>query len=78
MTHDVQKGRLILTINGGSSSIKFALYEKAGPASLAYSGMIERIGIPDSVMTVVDRKTGREEQKAVEASDHRTGAVRLI
>ena len=43
----------ILTINGGSSSIKFALFEAAG-ASLrrALDGSIERIGLANATFAV--------------------------
>jgi acetate kinase len=34
----------ILTINGGSSSIKFALYRAAEPLKRELSGAVERIG----------------------------------
>ncbi len=42
----------ILTINGGSSSIKFALIEAAGSLKKIFEGEIERIGLPDSAMRV--------------------------
>lgn len=78
MMDDAEQGGLILTINGGSSSIKFALYEKSSSFFPVFSGVIERIGIPGSVMTVVDRRTDRREQEAVEGSDHRSSAVKLL
>ncbi|WP_455371426.1 acetate/propionate family kinase [Petrachloros mirabilis] len=78
MTAVEQAGSFIVTINGGSSSIKFALYETATPSSCAVSGMIERIGIPGSAMSVTDRTTGRSERYSTEAPDHRSGAIRLV
>ena len=38
----------ILTVNGGSSSIKFALFETGHPLQRVMSGAIERIGLPDA------------------------------
>ena len=38
----------ILTINGGSSSIKFALFEAAESLKRILAGGIERIGLPDA------------------------------
>ena len=38
----------ILTINGGSSSIKFALFEAGDPLKRILSGGIERIGTAGS------------------------------
>jgi acetate kinase len=42
----------ILTINGGSSSIKFALFEAADPLRRILEGSIERIGLPEASMRV--------------------------
>ena len=36
----------ILTINGGSSSIKFALYQVGEPLKRGLYGTIDRIGLP--------------------------------
>jgi acetate kinase len=45
-------GPRILTINGGSSSIKFALFEAGGPLRRILEGVVERIGLPDAVLQV--------------------------
>lgn len=37
--------RRVLTINGGSSSIKFALFEQVGLLKRLLTGEIERIGL---------------------------------
>ena len=42
----------ILTINGGSSSIKFALFEAEGSLQRILEGGIERIGLPDATLRV--------------------------
>jgi hypothetical protein len=42
----------VLTINGGSSSLKFALYPVAGPREPIVSGRIERIGREESRLVV--------------------------
>jgi len=36
----------ILTINGGSSSIKFALYQTGEPPERKLYGKVDRIGLP--------------------------------
>jgi acetate kinase len=41
----------ILTINGGSSSIKFALYETAQPLKHCWHGAIDRIGLAGTNLT---------------------------
>ena len=41
----------VLTINGGSSSIKFALYQVGEPLERRLSGMIDRIGLSGTTLT---------------------------
>ena len=38
----------ILTINGGSSSIKFALFESGNSLERILAGAIDRIGLPEA------------------------------
>src|SRR4051812_32064404 len=38
----------ILTVNGGSSSLKFALFQRSEPLARRASGRIERIGLSGS------------------------------
>lgn len=71
-------GPYILTVNGGSSSIKFALYETSLASSPVVRGKIERIGSPESVMHVTKGSGGRLDHWSVEVPDHRTGAIRLL
>lgn len=65
----------VLTINGGSSSIKFALFETGAVLHRTLSGSIERIGLPDAGFKVKSanpatsftRRLGRPDRaKAVE------------
>jgi len=42
----------ILTINGGSSSIKFALFEAGESLRRILEGGIERIGLPEATLRV--------------------------
>jgi len=42
----------ILTINGGSSSIKFALFETGGESLRRILGRIDRIGQPGATLRV--------------------------
>ncbi|OHA79729.1 MAG: acetate kinase [Candidatus Yonathbacteria bacterium RIFCSPHIGHO2_01_FULL_44_41] len=50
----------ILTINGGSSSIKFALYLNDGSFSRSLHGKIERIGLSGTTLAYTDT-SGKEE-----------------
>lgn len=62
----------ILTINGGSSSIKFALFRNVDSPLPVTRGMVDRIGLPNSEMLVTDSATQRSSRRAVHAPDHRT------
>jgi acetate kinase len=62
----------ILTINGGSSSIKFALFRTEDPSVLVTRGMVDRIGLPNSEMLITDVATQQLSRRAVLAPDHRT------
>jgi acetate kinase len=42
----------ILTINGGSSSIKFALFDAGDSLRRILAGGIERIGLPEACLRV--------------------------
>ncbi|RDC71412.1 acetate/propionate family kinase [Rhodovulum sp. 12E13] len=65
----------ILTLNAGSSSIKFGVYAAGDdPASLA-SGQVDRLG-PEARL-ILEAGDGREE-RAVEAADHRAGVAAIL
>ena len=69
---------LILTINGGSSSIKFALYQiNEAPMRLLH-GKIDRIGLKDSTLTFNDENENRKDSLKIDASDHQSAAEFLI
>jgi acetate kinase len=68
----------ILTINGGSSSLKFALFESADPPARLLSGKFEKIGLPDARLVVAEAADGAREDRRVEAPDQGTAAGVLI
>jgi acetate kinase len=68
---------LILTINGGSSSIKFALFEAGGSLRRVLEGRLERIGLPESQLRVKGTNPADNFSRAVEAPDH-TVAVGVL
>ncbi len=47
-----QNSSVVLTINGGSSSIKFALFSVSSDTKRMLSGQAERIGLPDARLIV--------------------------
>ena len=67
----------ILTINGGSSSIKFALFEITGSLQRVLSGTIERIGLPDAILRVNDLNQNESFSRLVVAPNH-TMAVNVL
>ena len=67
----------ILTLNGGSSSIKFALFEIGGLLKRLLTGKVERIAMPDAKMEITDLLTGQTEREVVDAPDH-LAAVQLL
>lgn len=68
---------LILTINGGSSSIKFALFESGVSLKRVLEGSIERIGLPDASLRVKSLNPADSISRSVKAPDH-TVAVEVL
>jgi len=64
----------ILTINGGSSSIKFALFEVGDSLRRILEGAIERIGLPEAALRVKGLDQADNLTRLVTAPDH-TAAV---
>ena len=68
----------ILTINGGSSSIKFALYQVEEPLMRGLYGKVDRIGLSGTHLTFDDPDGGPHESRTVSVSDHKSAASFLI
>src|SRR5271168_5252674 len=68
----------ILTINGGSSSIKFALFEIAGSLRRILEGQIERIGLSDATLRVKGLDQADNFSRQVTAPDHTAAAGTLM
>lgn len=60
-------GSALLTINGGSSSVKFALFSTAGSLKRVLTGSIERIGLSGARLTIkeADGKGGGDQNLSV-------------
>jgi acetate kinase len=67
----------ILTINGGSSSLKFALFERAEPSTRIRSGRVERIGGQGARWLLTGPGGAHEEDRPVDAPDQKS-AVDLV
>jgi acetate kinase len=61
---------LILTINGGSSSIKFALFKAVDSLRRILDGRIERIGLPEATFRAKGLNQGDNFCRLVTAPDH--------
>jgi len=62
----------ILVLNCGSSSIKYQLFDMGDDTRVLANGLIERIGITDSILT--HRPTGKDPYKVVlDIPDHTVG-----
>ena len=68
----------ILTINGGSSSIKFALYRTGEPLKRILFGMVDRIGLQGTKLTYNGLTRSEQGSLSVEASDHKSAVNSLI
>ena len=60
----------ILTINGGSSSIKFALFEAGESPRRLLAGEIQRIGLPDASFQVKGLNQADDFSRSVTAPNH--------
>ncbi len=70
--------RTILAINGGSSSIKFVLYEAGGPLKRKLYGAVDRIGLSGTNLKFNDPAKNTQDTLTLSASDHKSAANFLI
>jgi acetate kinase len=68
----------ILTINGGSSSIRFAVYEAAAEPRRRLHGKVERIGLRDTRLIVQDAAGGSGLHRRLAATGHRSAVAALL
>ena len=68
----------VLTINGGSSSIKFALYEVGEPLKRGLQGKVDRIGLSGTNLTFTDPDGKPQPSLALTAPDHKSAVNFLI
>jgi acetate kinase len=68
----------VLTINGGSSSIKFAVFEVGDALRRMMEGGIERIGLPEATLRVKGVNPADNFSRSVTAPDHVVAAGALM
>ena len=67
----------ILTINGGSSSIKFAEYQLGEPLNRSLHGTVDRIGMSGTNLTFQLPAANQQDSRLLDASDHKSAATFL-
>lgn len=68
----------VLTLNAGSSSVKWALFRAGSPPVRLAAGKLERIGLPDGILTVTDAATGQSHRRTTQMADHAASVQVLI
>ena len=68
----------ILTINGGSSSLKSSLFQVGPPLTPVWSCLVDRIGFPDVTLTLTDMASGTSERQTIQAVHHKDCVGLLI
>ena len=68
----------VLTINGGSSSIKFALFEAGDAPRRILEGGIDRIGLPEATLRVKGLDPADNFSRLVKAVDHTVAVGTLM
>ena len=67
----------VLTINGGSSSIKFSLYEIEGSLKQLFYGKMENIGTKNTKLSFTNADTHQKNSFDIKAADH-TNTVNIL
>ena len=68
----------VLTINGGSSSIRFAVYEAGETPRRRLDGKIDRIGLSGTTLIITDPAGKPQAPRRLAAADHRTAVGFLL
>ncbi len=68
----------ILTINGGSSSIKFSLYKIENPLKQMFYGQLENIGSANAKLSFNNSITEQKNCISIKAADHKEAVDYLI
>ncbi len=68
----------ILTLNGGSSSIRFALYEECDPLRRRLDRKVDRIGLSGTSLTFRDSTGKPQDRRTIDIDDSRSAVVFLL
>ena len=75
MTTNVQR---VLSINGGSSSIKFAVYHLRAVPTRVLCGKVDRVGLRGTTLTFDDVERGQQDRHLIGDLDHGQAVTLLI
>lgn len=79
LRHDAaDQASLILTINGGSSSIKFASFSAASPLRRIFGGQVERIGTPGALLTATRDNSSEVDTQPIAATTFQDGVQGIV
>jgi acetate kinase len=68
----------VLVMNGGSSSIKFAVYRMSDPPQRWLHGKVDRIGLRDTTLTFDDLDRHQQDSRSIGDFDHPSAATFLL
>lgn len=68
----------ILTVNGGSSSLKCSLFRVGPPLAHVLSCLVDRIGFPEATLTLTDVASGTSERRPIQAAHHKDSVDPLM
>lgn len=68
----------LLSINGGSSSIRFALFAAGEPLRLLLNGKVDRVGLSGTNITFKSASGQSEESRAINSADPRSAIVFVL
>src|SRR6267378_139551 len=60
----------VLTINSGSSSLRFALFKVSESLRQILIGKFDRIGLPDARLSFTDVLANKSDERTIDAPDH--------
>jgi acetate kinase len=75
---NVRAGRIVLALNAGSSSLKFAVFRQGSPPVRQMSGAIDRIGLNGSSFTLKQIESDQVESVKVFAPNHSSALEYLL
>jgi acetate kinase len=70
--------RSLLTINGGSSSIRFALYEEGEPLRLLLNGKVDRVGLSGTNLSFKDSTGLSQDSRIIDLAHHPSAVAFLL